>query len=312
MKKIPLLISGLVVIALLLALKEWLVSEEVSSTQNQIKTLIAQEFENANSASKITELTSSAVAYEHYLEPVIIIANKLIWPAHRSSITSDWSNEVHTEILKASQKRKDVLSSKLDENLKGLRDSAKPGVERLIAVLQKSEELGADLQCASTVQQEMKSIKEYASEIDTTTVAALKEEGLLRIRELRKLLKKANQNKIGQLLSSGRFLREIEQPAISLILKIKQEDLRTAAWQEFSKKLSEVLTKKNILLAHSEKTKRQREIEKLFNDPAIHALANDSREQYHDLSPTPSPLEESTSEESLYENLGNPSDSATP
>ncbi|MBN8555682.1 MAG: hypothetical protein J0L93_09575 [Deltaproteobacteria bacterium] len=295
-------ISGLVVLLSLLGLKEYFVFQQISQTKTHLQSLITQQFEAAQNAEKVREIAISSVAFETFLEPVIILSNKLLFPPFRNSIVSDWAKEVHLQLSQGSKKRLETLSGKMDVNFKTIRDAVAPGVDRLVSLLKEAQSVDANSNCIDTVQNEMKAIKEFASEKDQQVLADLKEEGLQRIQDLRRILKKASVQKMGELLSSGRFIQEIEQPAIALILKIKQEDLRQAAWKEFSTKLNEVFTKKKMLLAQEKKTKRQQEIEKLFNDQAMHAFVEDHRDpEFRDkrqLAPAPS----SASEDSLYEN----------
>ena len=292
-------ISGLVILLSLLGLKEYFVIQQISQTKTHLQSLITQQFDAAQSAEKVREIATSSVAFETFLEPVIVLSNKLLIPTLRNNMISNWAKEVHLQLAEGSKKRLEMISGKVDVNFKAIRDSEAPGVERLVNLLKEAQTIDTNGNCLTTVKDEMTAIKTLASDQDQKVLVELKEEGVQRLKELRKVLKKASIQKMGELLSSGRFIQEIEQPAISLILKIKQEDLRQTAWKEFSTKLNEIFTKKKMLLAEEKRTKRQQEIEKLFNDQAMHAFAEDHRDpELRDRRPLPPAP--SSSEEDLY------------
>lgn len=271
MKRNLILSISIVVLVSVLALKEWLVSQEVSAIQQQLKSQISQSLDSADSLQRVQELSQSTYVYDHFITPVFEAANKHLWPSSRQNILETWVQELHAEISLKTDRKATAFKGQLETELLKIREGNQPSVDRLVQILKKSQSLSPTTDSAEIVQSEMLALKEFGQQRDAKMLNSVKEEGLLRLKALRKLLAKADQKKMGELLSSGRFVQEIQQPAIELILQIRQEEVRRTAWKEFRTKLHEILSRRSAALANITKVKRQKEIEKLFmEEPVAH------------------------------------------
>lgn len=269
MKKVLILSLGALFLISGLCIREWLLHQEISVTETQLKEQATTALQSASSVDRVRHLTTSTVVYERYLSPVIEISNRLLWTPSRSEVISDWKREMHSLVDDLAANRRDVLSKDAVDQIQKIRSEAKPGLPRLYDIL-KAAENTADLSCSQTVRDEMKTLSEAGQKRDQEILAAMKVEGLTQLKHLDKAIKGMGSAQIGNFLKSGRFLREIQQPILNYVLQIKQEELRKSAWTEFQKKIEAALSHKSVPVA-SVKDRSQRakkEIEKLFNSMA--------------------------------------------
>jgi hypothetical protein len=270
MKKYLLLIIGTLFLTAAFSFREWLLWQEAAVTKNQLKDQATQSIQNAQTFERVHYFTTSTVVYERYLEPVIEIANRLLWSPSRSEIISDWKREIHALLDDLAANRTAALSLDAEKNIQKLRADSKPSLNRLYEVLKNSEN-NTTLSCAQTVHDEMKMIAEAGQKRDQEILTQMKVEGLTQLKHLDKAMKGMTNAQVGNFLKSGRFIREIQQPVFDLALQIKQEELRKSAWAEFERKLSSALSKKGgtpVANVKDRSLRAKKEIEKLFNSMA--------------------------------------------
>lgn len=267
MKRIILVTFGLLILAGGLGLREWLVREEIDSTQNQLRTQLNEMVKSASSRERLNEISKSSFVFDKFVSPVLEATNRLLLPSARLSSLLDWTQTVHQEISQSENFQRESMKAEYQKEVEDLRAKQSPSIDRMIQIAKKAEDLNPDAKLSEIASEEMKALKEFGQKRDDTSLALVKEEGLKRLQQLRKILKKADHKHMGQYLSSGKFVHEIQQPAIELILQIRQEEIRKTAWKEFRSKLNDILAKRSIQLSNAEHVKKRKEIEKLFDEP---------------------------------------------
>jgi hypothetical protein len=314
MKKFLWAMIGLILLVGGIGLREWLVREEIDATQDQLRTQLNEMVKSASTRERMNELSGSSFVFEKFVAPVFEATNRLLWPSSRVQALFDWTRSVHQEISKTSETKQEAMKTQYNTEVKNLREAATPSVDRMIQIMKKAEALDPTQSASEIAITEMKALKEFGQKKDDTVLSSVKEEGLKRLMQLRKMLKKADHKRMGEFLSSGKFVQEIQQPAIELILQIRQEDIRKQAWKEFRLKLSEILSKRSIQLTNSERMKKSKEIEKLFEEPMAKLFEQEDRPlaPVQNL-PTP-PSAVIPRDEDLYNEseLGSPSDANSP
>jgi hypothetical protein len=266
MKKYLLLLAGVMLFAMALSGREWLLLEEISATQNQIREQLPASIKLAPNVERVHYLGNSSVVFERYLEPVLDVTSRMLWAPFRSSVITDWKREIHAKIDDLSAARIAELTGQTEKEIAKIKIDSKPSLNRLFEILKVSENNSTPATCSQAVQEEMKLVKEAGLKRDQEVLASLKAEGISQLKHLEKLLKGMSQAEIEQFLKSGRFVREIEQPVLDFVFQLKQEELRRAAWDEFEKKLEATLSKKVPMAKIKDRSLRaQKEIERLFN-----------------------------------------------
>ncbi|MDB5037295.1 MAG: hypothetical protein JWQ35_823 [Bacteriovoracaceae bacterium] len=270
MKKYLVLVAGFLLIGAALSIREWLLITEIKLTETALREQVVESFQNAPNADKIRYLTSSSIAYERYLEPIIEATNRLLWPTSRTEMLSEWKRSLHTQMDDLAAVRSSSLLSEVQKNISKVKSDSKAGLSRLYEILKLNEAAQVQVSCTQTVQEEMKLIQDAGIKRDQDVLASMKSEGRLQLKHLEKRIKGMNANQMSQFLKSGRFVREIQQPVLDYVLQIKQEELRKSAWAEFERKVETVLSHKNFAVAKTkDKTLRaKKEIEQLFNSIA--------------------------------------------
>lgn len=243
-KKLSILLLTTALLSAVIFGREWLIDQEIQSTQDQLRFQIASQIDNAATLERLTYLSSSDAVYERYLEPIILIANKYLWPTSRREAVGQWKRDVHAKIEDFSHSRMTQLQAAAEEKIRDLRAKSNPDISRLLNIVQVTKDLNSEM-AAKAISEEIKLISEASRQKDQELVKTLASEGQKGLKTLRSSTKGMSQQKFSQYLSSGRFFKEIQQPVVELILKIKQEDLRQNVWNEYRHKLVEVLSNKN-------------------------------------------------------------------
>ncbi len=267
MKKYAFFSLGLGLLISAISVREWLLNEEIEATQKQVYEQITQHILNASTVERVRELSSSSVAFERYISPLIEISNRLLWPGSRESIVSNWKRSVHTHLEETSIARLKDLALNVDIEIKKLHTEMKPGIARLYKVVDIAQGQNAQMSCSDTVKSEMKAIRETSELRDQETLAHLKSEGQTQLRQLKKTLTGMTHKQISNYFTSGRFNREIQEPVMGYILKIKQEEIRLNAWNEFRKSIANTLAGQSVKLdkVADKNTKTKKELEKLID-----------------------------------------------
>lgn len=308
MKKSTWVALGVSLALSLVVAREWLVHEEINSLRTSTLDQIREHILNAQTASRLRELQSSATVFDRYLEPVLLSSSRLIWSPSRAELITEWRRQVHTQLNERILARGLELETQLKTSLTTVRSNATPSLKRLFDVIKESENHDENMSCSETVKEEIEAIQLTASERDQEAVKALRAEGTLKLSELKKALKSKSPQQVAQFLTSGRYYNDIEKPVLSIVLQIKQEELRKTAWTEFRRKIDETLSEKRMNIAKSLDTQPKiaaKSIEKI-SDPVSQALRLD---QYFDSEEARAP---SDSGSITDEDPTSPSDSQVP
>lgn len=313
MNKMLWMVAGLLLLCSGFALREWLVREEISTTQAQLKTQLSEMLKSASTRERLQEINTSSMVFDKFITPVFEATNRLLFPGSRLQSLLEWAKGVHSDIAETLEARNIQMKSQFYSEIKAIRASSNPSVDRMMKVLKKAEELQSEQTPSQLAADEMRDLKEFGQKRDDMTLMSVKSEGLKRLQDLRKLLKKADHKRMGEYLSSGQFVKEIQQPAIELILQIRQEEVRKQAWTEFRAKLNDILSHRSVQLHNVARRKKEKEFERLFEEPMAQLF---EQEEQPIVIPAPSAPAPSAaiapSDQDLYNEpeLSNPSDSS--
>ncbi len=242
--------SGLFLI--LLGGREWMIHQEVNSTRDLTLTQIQEQISSARDWSKLEYLTSSSTVFERFFEPVLLTANKLLWPPSREEILLSWRRELNRLVPELSERRHDQLLAEANQAVETLKAEESASMSRLLKTLEQKAALLSGNQVQDLVRTEAKAIGEAAYDQDQKMLVSIKTEGRKLFGSLKSKLKKLDNRGLAQYLASGNFHREFQEPILQMVLSLKQESLRQRTWAEFQKSLLDTLGQRKALLAKAQ------------------------------------------------------------
>lgn len=289
MKKYLVLGLGLTLLTGALVLREIILLEEIRSTQSQLVSQTTDHIRNASTVARVRELSTSPIVFERYLSPIVSISERLLWPSHRMDILDAWKRSMHTHLEEASLARLQELSSSAAEEMKKIRAENPPSMNRLYAIVDTAEGRNADMSCSATVKEELKFIRDASQKRDQEILGQLKTEGTTQIKRLKNTLKGMNAKQRSEFFTSGRFHREFQDPVLMVVLQLKQEDLRRAAWDEFESKLRSVMNESKVKAdsVAENATKANKNIAKLIESMSKTAALDEAKKDFP--APIPQP-----------------------
>jgi len=278
MKKSFWLALGLAMGLLTLGAREWVLNQELNDLRSAVISQLREHVSNANSISRLRELQEVATVYSRYLEPLLLVSSRMIWGPTRSDIVISWRREVQTELEEQISKKTSDFEATFRKEMNAVRMTETPSLKRLSSLVRICEEKSPTLICSTIMDEELAAIQKTAAEKDQGLLAAIKTEGVLRLKELKTQLTSKSSKQIALYLTSGKYHRAIEKPITDLIMNLKQNELRKSAWNEFEKKRDEILSHKKAAVARANEPRpdiAKKGIERV-TDPVTQALQLDS------------------------------------
>ena len=254
---------GVSALSLLIGTREWLVQREISEVQSQIRLQVRDQIQSAEDLDRLQELQGSSHAYSYYMEPVILNAQRLIWPFSRDSIVTEWKRELFQSLSDQSYSKKLKLQTQVDDEIKALQQQKDPSMARLLETLNLKSKNVSPKELADWIEGEVQSLSQFAREQDRKTLDSIKAEGIQILRTFKARLLKMDQKGLANYLARGDFSRDVQSPILNLTFKLKQEEARTHTWAEYQKSLNTILQERK---AHLIKNSRTSQKEKLSSE----------------------------------------------
>jgi|GEM_PF-5923048 len=269
----------------LIGLREWLVYQEIRSSENALVQQIETSINSAESFDRLQDLKSSTLVYDRYLEPVFDAAQRLVMPNLRQEILLSWQRLVHQKIDDESYLKAVALREKIKAKIKKVIASEKPGINRLIEIAKLSQSLDLKDDRVRLVRNELDEIQSRSEKFDKDLVKRLAKTGKAKIWLLRRRISKMSTKALNAYLSSTQFFNEIQKPVVLEIMKLKRPGLRSSTWEEYMKQVRRTLHRKNRRLAKAEIQKKPEENDKDKKDSLAELLKREyERETKKELS----------------------------
>jgi len=245
--------------------REIFIRSELKVLRTQLHEQIRQQFSSVEDYERLGKLALAPTVYERYLEPVLLTSNKLIWPLTRDSEMSSWRREVHGFIDDQIYQQKLRMKTAVGAEVAKINSEEDASILRLMKVLDARGRLLEDPEFKNLVKDEIQKISTSALAEDRKTLDEIRFQGVAIVRSFKEKLRKMDHRGLASFLTSGKYSRDIQQPIVELILKLKQEETRRSTWNEFQKALTGVMDQKKTLIS---KNSNKREIESKISDDA--------------------------------------------
>lgn len=240
--------TGVLILGLF-GFREWSILKEIESLESDLTQELSLQLERANDFRRLGKVSESDFVYERFLEPVLLNANRLIWPPFRSQKILSWERKVHQTIGDSTYEKRHDLRTQIEDQIASLRLEKNPGKERMIEVTEISQKLDNEKDRMEFLQMELADIQKQAELADQELVKQIQKTGVDRLKALGREIKTFEDPELVDYIASADFFKGIMEPVSQLILQIKQESLRAKTWNEFQKNLGRVLSRKKRQLA---------------------------------------------------------------
>ena len=121
-KRLTVIVLAFSLLSTIFVLREWLLLNEIQSTQALIKMQINDQLDRASSLDRVQELSTSAVVFERYLEPVLLLSNKLTWPGFRNETMASWKRIVHTKVDQIAEEKEELFTANFNDEVDRIRN----------------------------------------------------------------------------------------------------------------------------------------------------------------------------------------------
>lgn len=305
MKKASAILLGSILLLGALIGREWFIHSELKSLRAQLVSQVKDQFSSVEDYERLNKLVLAPTVFERYLEPVILAANKLVWPLSREAEINSWRREVHGLIDDQVYQHKLRMKTETEAEVAKINSQEDASIARLMKVLDARGRLLEDPEFKVIVKDEIQKIALAAQEQDRKTLTELRSKGVRIVKGFKERLKKMDHRSLANYLSSGNFHREIESPIVDLILKLRQEETRKNTWAEFQRAMNNILSKKKALIAKNT-SKRETEAKISADSKKFQALFDTVAEALRDEESSASNLKVSPRENDFTPDFSNP------
>lgn len=286
---------SLSILALLgvVGVREWLTRAEIEKTRTNLLDQVKESIGQALTLDRLAELEKSSIVYDRYLEPIVLASSRLLFPGSQTSILQDWKRDLYSNLDNEMHQKRAALQEETKQDLLKVRNDLSPSIDRLLRLSKTSE--SANL-CAQTVSEEIQSLRQWSQDKDSSTLQSLQQEGKQKLRLLKDRIRRMNAAQFGEFLTSGKFVKDYQEPILNIVFTIRNEEMRKNTWVSFQKEMLETLSRKKAQM----KEDRKREIINRAFEPLAEVLAPKRLESSAEKKSTP-PQNPSGSASDLYQ-----------
>jgi hypothetical protein len=275
---------SILLIVATLGFREWLLHQELDHLQSQARSQITAAFESAESASRLHELQSTQLAYERWMEPSILVAQRLAWPPSRHSELADWRRSVNRALQDQSYARSLQLREQVQSQTAVIASEMEPSIERLQKLFSEQSRILNPAEIQLWLNAELEALNQHSRQQDLQKLDEIKRVGVAQAKALERKLKKLSHESLGRYVSSGEFSRDALSPVLTQIFSLRQASLRQSTWEEYQKTITQVLQKRRKLLLAQKAPpavaqRKKEEIESLFNSMARMVDAEEGKQE---------------------------------
>lgn len=223
----------LVFAALGLAAREWLLHEELRALQSELTSQIREGIHQAQDAQRLQEFQTAPFVNERYLEPVVMVASRLIVPGSSQEKILSWRREMQRLLSDQIYMKQTSLTESIRSEIDRERGQKKSGFEKLKTIIQLSENLPTQIQRTEEIEKTLAAMQKENREADEQAVKELKAAGQKSLGLLRKKMNQLKDEALTNYLSSRVYSDEIDEPVIQVVMNIRHPELRKKSWAEF-------------------------------------------------------------------------------
>jgi hypothetical protein len=225
-----------------LSVREWLIVEEIQTLRVEFKDQIQDGIRQTQSVERLEDFKKIQFVNERYLEPVILLASRQIWPGAAQREILNWRRELHATLSDQLYLKQASLQEKVTQEISGVRLSEKPSVARLQNVVAMTEALDSALERTRLIKEELEAMQAATKAADQTALDQLKKVGKQSLALLRKKARNLQSSGLANYLTSAAYEAEVEKPVLDLVFSIRHPQLRQKAWEEFNEQRRKIFS----------------------------------------------------------------------